>query len=317
MKWFLSFAVALAVAAAGLWLTTQALPPPAAPVTKEAPPVPTRSRAELLREEPLPAPFSTLVATATPKTPPGPHDWLANQEEAGQSLADFRREAVSAKGRVVYLVPAGRLDPPHAAVVDALGPLMRAWLQLEVKRLPPIGDEEAKVGQRQGPQGTQWFTRTLLEAALQRRPSDAAAVMALTQVDLYPDPTWNFVFGEASYEERVGVSSLARDGDATAERGLVLRRSFATSVHEVGHMLGLTHCIAWECAMNGSNHRDEADSRPLEPCPVCQAKLQQAIGFDPAARWEALEGAYADAGFDDGAQAVREALGLGTADGGR
>jgi archaemetzincin len=30
--------------------------------------------------------------------------------------------------------------------------------------------------------------------------------------DLYPEPSWNFVFGQASLNERVGVYSFARYG---------------------------------------------------------------------------------------------------------
>ena len=41
-------------------------------------------------------------------------------------------------------------------------------------------------------------------------PSDAFCILAVTMEDLYPDPTWNFVFGQASLTERIGVYSFAR-----------------------------------------------------------------------------------------------------------
>jgi archaemetzincin len=148
-------------------------------------------------------------------------------------------------------------------------------------------------------------------------PDDAVAVMGVTEVDLYPDPDWNFVYGQASYEDHVGISSMARDGEGGADLTLFRRRAFTTTVHEVGHMLGLAHCVAWECAMNGSNHRAEADSRPLEPCPACLAKLQRAVGFEPRARWAELEVAYAAAGLHDGAGAARESLRRTSPDAGR
>jgi archaemetzincin len=38
----------------------------------------------------------------------------------------------------------------------------------------------------------------------------AFCLNAVTMEDLYPDPQWNFVFGEASLPDRTGVFSFAR-----------------------------------------------------------------------------------------------------------
>jgi archaemetzincin len=54
-------------------------------------------------------------------------------------------------------------------------------------------------------------------------------------------------------------------------------------------MLGLRHCILYECNMNGSNHRAEADAQPLALCPECVPKLWWGLGLDPAARYRTLE----------------------------
>ena len=40
--------------------------------------------------------------------------------------------------------------------------------------------------------------------------------------------------------------------------------------------------------MNGSNHLEEADARPLHLCPVHLRKLQWSIGFDATARYRHL-----------------------------
>jgi archaemetzincin len=122
--------------------------------------------------------------------------------------------------------------------------------------------------------------------------------------DLYPEASWNFVFGLASFRERVGVYSFARYDPAffgeprgAGYRDLILRRSLKVMVHELGHMFGLGHCVYFECLMNGSNHLDEADARPHHLCPVCLRKLHHAVGFDPAARYRALERFYRAAGM--------------------
>ena len=65
--------------------------------------------------------------------------------------------------------------------------------------------------------------------------------------DLYPNPSWNFVFGEASLDDRVGVFSFARYdpafyGTATEDRSLlVLRRSCKVLAHATKHMFGIQH----------------------------------------------------------------------------
>jgi len=43
----------------------------------------------------------------------------------------------------------------------------------------------------------------------QRIPDDTFALLGITMVDLYPEPAWNFVFGEADTRHRVGIFSFA------------------------------------------------------------------------------------------------------------
>jgi archaemetzincin len=124
--------------------------------------------------------------------------------------------------------------------------------------------------------------------------------------DLYPEPSWNFVFGQASLHDRVGVYSFARydpafygEARTSGYELLLLRRSCKVLAHETGHMFGLTHCTFFNCLMNGSNHLAESDRRPLHLCPVCLRKLQWSIGFDVFARYTALEASDRAAGFTD------------------
>ena len=91
-----------------------------------------------------------------------------------------------------------------------------------------------------------------------KRPRDAVAVLALAALDLWPGEGWNFVFGQANLTERVGVWSLYRNGDPELGADaytLCLRRTLKTATHETGHMLGIAHCTAYACGMNGSNSR--------------------------------------------------------------
>jgi archaemetzincin len=247
-----------------------------------------------------------------PMPKPGEDDWLANHPEKAQSYAAWLDQDTRVPGpqrHVIYILPLGEF-PATAPSLPALTKIVHAWFTLEVKVLPavPIKDVPAKTrinpwsGKRQllAPDVLRWLTKRL--------PDDAFALQAVTMEDLYPEPTWNFVFGMASLGERVGVQSFARQDPAffgdkreAGWRNLALRRATWTMVHEISHRFGLSHCVYgdWKCVVAGSNHQTEADSRPLHPCPVCLRKLQSAIGFDPAARETELAKVLHEVGIED------------------
>ena len=133
-------------------------------------------------------------------------------------------------------------------------------------------------------------------------------------MDLYPDPQWNFVFGQASLRDRVGVYSFARYdpkfyGETRADsQALILRRSCKVLAHETGHMFGIQHCVWYRCVMNGSNHIAEADERPLHLCPVDLRKLHWSVGFDVVQRYRRLLAFDTQAGFRDKAVWLKERI---------
>ena len=137
------------------------------------------------------------------------------------------------------------------------------------------------------------------------------AVLALTTSDLWPGEDWNFVFGQASPTDRVGVWSLARYGDADGSEEdyrKFRQRMFRVALHETGHMLGILHCTAYECCLNGANHLAEMDSRPLYVCPEDAAKIWWACSADPAARYARLLEFATQHGLTAEAAYWREAL---------
>ncbi len=87
------------------------------------------------------------------------------------------------------------------------------------------------------------------------------------------------------------IAWIARNGDphgGDAEFRLCLLRTLKTASHETGHMFSMQHCTLYECNMCGSNHREEADRRPLWLCLHCLAKLCHATGADPIQRFKDL-----------------------------
>ncbi|XP_044839840.1 archaemetzincin-2 isoform X3 [Mauremys mutica] len=159
----------------------------------------------------------------------------------------------------------------------------------------------------------------LLKYLKKKKPEDAFCIVGITMIDLYPRESWNFVFGQASLTEGMGIFSFARydsdfysvsykgrlknvkklpsadysvfDGYYTpAINSMLLLRSCKTLTHEIGHIFGLHHCQWLQCVMQGSNHLEESDRRPLDLCPICLHKLKSAIGFRIVERYQALLG---------------------------
>jgi archaemetzincin len=116
--------------------------------------------------------------------------------------------------------------------------------------------------------------------------------IVVTMVDIYPSPEWNFVYGEASPDEGIGIYSFARldplfphsspetlqQPCTKEEQVLILKRAVSTYVHEVMHLFGLKHCIYYLCLMNGTNCESEMDGQLLYLCPVCLKKMYLLFG---------------------------------------
>jgi archaemetzincin len=232
---------------------------------------------------------------------PGPSDWLAFRLEPGQTYTEFvasrpnRPEAVRS---VIYLQPLGSFDDPGAPSLEFLRRFAGAFFDLTVSVQPPrLMPGPSLVGRRLSSSGTtQFLTGDLLQLLSKDLPPDAYCRLGLTMEDLYPGPSWNFVFGQASLNKRVGIYSFAR---YTASPSDALLRSCKVLAHETGHMFGLHHCVYYSCLMNGSNHLDELDAQPLHLCPICLRKLHSSVGFDVEFRYRRLRDLSREVGFSE------------------
>jgi archaemetzincin len=240
---------------------------------------------------------------------PRPGDWLAEHPEKGQTFDEFMqsdRNSPDAIHNVIYLQPIGQFRQEQSPSLNLLREYAAAYFMMNVDILPTIDIRSLNLTMRLNPysQNRQLLTGDILRNLKRNLPSNAFCVLAITMEDLYPDPRWNFVFGQASLLDRVGVFSFARYdpvfyGESRGSRyqELMLRRSTKVLVHETAHMFSLAHCIYFKCVMNGSNHLQESDLRPLSLCPVCLRKLQFSIRFDVAARYHHLKQFYRNVGF--------------------
>ena len=173
-----------------------------------------------------------------------------------------------------------------------------AFFMRDVAVLAPVSLAQVAITERQNPHEgqRQLLTTDILRFLARNLPDDAYCTLGISMIDLYPDPNWNFVFGQASLRNRVGVYSFARY-TAEGDPQLTLRRSLKVMAHEIGHMYGLTHCTFFECGLNGSNHLEEADRRPIHLCPVCMRKLHWSSELNPLERYYHLHEIYRRLGF--------------------
>ena len=257
--------------------------------------------------DPIEAAMRRLRRQAQIKIPPEPGDWMEQHRETGQTYAQFRQQvsepAIDSR-TTLRLVPIGELTEGQGSVMTAVKDFLPAFfgLPLAVDAPVQLADIPARAQRMLLPwDEKQLRTPYLLGEVLMRRrqPADAA-VLGITAVDLWPGDGWNFVFGQASLKERVGVWSMARNGDpdeSAESRDLCALRTLKTALHETGHMFGIRHCIAYECGMNGANHSAERDRQPLEFCPECQAKLWWTLKIDPVERSHQLEAVSRKHGF--------------------
>lgn len=233
-----------------------------------------------------------------PKTKPKPCEWLAQHDEPGQTFDQYvvsKPNRPNSRQTTLYIQPLGDFDKTQEKLVSDTAELMSRFYGLPTKVREPLGlDVIPASARRVHPSwgDRQILTTYVLDKVLKpRRPNDAVAVLALTTSDLWPGRGWNFVFGQASLRERVGVWSMYRYGDphrSEADFKQFQHRLFKVAMHETGHMFSIPHCIAYECGMNGSNHREEMDSRPIWFCPECDAKIWWACKVDPVKRYESL-----------------------------
>lgn len=245
-----------------------------------------------------------------PITEPKRGDWLAEHSEPGQTYAEFLespRNRPDNTRHTIYLLPVGGFTGETAPSLDKLKRYAATFFGMKVAVTEPLETALSGFTTRinRHTRKRQILTDDVLALLMKKLPADAFCVLGITMEDLYPEPSWNFVFGQASLSERVGVFSFARYDPAffgetrdKDSKKLVLKRSCEVLAHEAGHMFFLQHCIYFNCAMNGSNHLAESDSRPMYLCPVCLRKLHSSIGFDLVKRYESLRDFYKEAGFD-------------------
>ena len=234
-----------------------------------------------------------------------PGDWLESHPEDGETFQEYINSdptLPTPERRTIYIQPIGEFSSQQMKVIGLTADYMKAFFDLPVvmRDTRRLGDVPSDLTRIQYPNNKQIRTTYFIDELLPKMlPGDAAALICLTSNDLYPEDTWNFVFGQASLERRVGVWSLwrlSRDGSKRASEDLLLARTLKVAMHETGHMFSMRHCTKYECLMSGTNSLEETDRRPLDVCPECVAKVSWAMKYDLTERYKRLAAFWKERG---------------------
>ena len=177
------------------------------------------------------------------------------------------------------------LPAPQRTALVALGAIPRQLLADVASELQVVfGPPSDLLPNQQRPQfafnkdRNQYHSTAILRRlALVRGPgAGRVPVIGLTDVDLFV-PDAPFVFGEADRDARAAVVSIARltqgpDGKQVEPERL-RRRTTAEAAHELGHLLGLSHCADARCAMYLSHKATDSDRKGPGICPLCRSAL--------------------------------------------
>jgi len=236
---------------------------------------------------------------------PKPGDWMAAHPEPPQSFSDYVRSGPNRPRKVrhwIVLQPLGTMTSKARGEMETFRAFLTAYYTLPVQTggWIPLANVQSRERNLYGRTFRQYLTGDILQNMLLPRVKIGTfAMLGVTMDDLYPEESWNYVFGQAWLTHRVGVYSIVRfypefwgDERTEAAERLARKRSLQTLVHEVGHMFGIHHCQTYQCVMNGCNSLRESDARPIHLCPECLRKFRWNIGFDVVARYEALQAFY-------------------------
>lgn len=173
---------------------------------------------------------------------------------------------------------------------------------------------------------SQIYVQNVLDILKRSVPNDAHCLVAITLHDFYSDESDLFIAGLANGNCRVAAFSFFRY-DPRLEHSeelwydwrlkktksklmseIILLRSCRLLTHEIGHLLGIAHCIYYACLMNGSGHLEEDFSQPLFLCPIDLRKLSRLVGFDGVRRYEQMLQFCTNNGFNEESELLEKRL---------
>lgn len=226
--------------------------------------------------------------------PPEKFDWQYIMREKHQSIYKYISGKITTINKTrnkIYIQPLiynKKLQDYELLLeyITIFFQLEAIFFQLEAILLDPINIDTITSKKRIIENINQYSAIEIRKVLQKLLPSDAFCLIALTDVDLY-STGYNFVFGEASYDDRVGVLSYLRfdkifmdklivkdlstikrkintENNKKKEKliellglckrelklnGKLINRLLKLITHEILHMFSIEYCIKYNCNM--------------------------------------------------------------------
>ncbi len=172
------------------------------------------------------------------------------------------------KNKNIILFPLGSIDNNiivnTAAFLESLGEF--SFVCTIASRRPiPIGTLNNKRGQYDCKRILKYFVKTC--------PDNCFRYIGITDVDIYV-PVLKYVFGLAHLGGNCAIISTFRLRpefySIASNQWLFYDRINKTVLHELGHTVGLTHCLNPECVMFSSTRIEDTDKKDARFCETCR-----------------------------------------------
>lgn len=246
--------------------------------------------------------FTALKENDIALAAPQEGEWLYEHKEPGQTVEEYKKAdpvRITQNQHTIFLKPYGHFSAAQQELLQYTADYLQIFFQAKTQLLAGSADSIVPAGARRKkePFGEQLLAPYMIDSLLKNKiPKGGVVLMAITEKDLYPNPDWNYVFGLASYANKVGVSSIKRlceNIEDSVNYNRCLFRLIQVASHEIGHMFSLHHCTNAKCTMNGSNSLPESDRQPNRLCSQCVEKLYWNMGFDNQKRLQELQAFFA------------------------
>ena len=169
---------------------------------------------------------------------------------------------------ILKIVPLGEIDQE---IIDFIENEIKKTFKLTVDSLFPREIPE----EAYNPFRMQYDATKIL---IWLRNKFTSKVLGIIEKDIYAD-NLNFIFGEAEFNGKIAVVSLARLNPEfyreKFDEKLFKERIVKEVFHELGHLFGLEHCKNPKCVMSFSNTILDVDRKSKYFCESCKKKLQE------------------------------------------
>lgn len=226
-------------------------------------------------------------------------EWLYEYKERGQTFKVYSGGIISSPSKRINKVYINILNNDDNLIdqeaIDIFSLFINAYYPCLVSELisKPITFEELGIKPRQSDY-VQYNAGLTIEKLKSYIPKDGIFIIGLSSMDIYPREEWGFCYGLADVMSGSAVFSMRRHYDEvdSSNKNEISRRLEAiyntafTLIHEIGHLLGLKHCIYYNCIIRGLNSSRESYNKFY--CPVCMRKLYWNLKLDIEKYWDGL-----------------------------